>query len=344
MALEIKNKLTLRTQKSSKLTLAKVDQNFIFSETQTQAATNTLTYLGPSPSFPGWTISNTRLIEPGPQRFNGRISSGGPEVGYYYNYIGGNWYMADGVTISFQFSGTSSGYWGASPSFTYDWWTNLSNSYSNKVLSLSSQYTPDYWEYRIHSITYSNSTKTWGVVTTKLSGPTSSDVVAQYLYTVGYRTLEPPNSSYIYGWSASMPMVGGNFPNILGTFSPKIISTNDYILSINSATVQFKGATGHSGTYSTFYINLLAGSEVFATGTFSGKLTNNPGDPYNYNINYRTRPTGVSIDGGSVITITGKGEPGWGGINFGYGASASIAIFLTYQKFANAETGLDPIE
>jgi hypothetical protein len=216
---------------------------------------------------------------------------------------------------------------------TYDWWSNLSNGYSNKILQLSDTLsTANIWEYKIHSITYTSST--WNVTTTKVSGPTSSNLFSNRLYSIGYRTTEPPNTSYIYGWSASIPMSGLNFPVSIGSFLPSVISTSGYDLSITSATLQFVGAVPQNCPV--YGINLFANSELMASATSSGVNTTNQ--------KYRLRPTGLVMDGDSVITLTGTTYSTWGGITFSSATSSRIQLFVTYQKFPNAVTGFDPID
>lgn len=318
-----------RTEQASKLSAVDVDSNFYTQEAQTLASSNSLMYFGPSPSNTGWTISNSYYPStPRSGRFAASILPNAQNV------LGGNYNMVNGSTISFVFSATSSGF---SQSVTYDWWLNLRNGYNNMVFMLSGvNQLSTVWEYKIATMSYDSSASTWKLSGSKISGPTNSFIDHKYTYMVNYKTTEPPNASYLYTWTASIPMSGQNFPKTIGTFSPSIISNSDYILSISSATVQFIGATGaNSQVNPAFGINLLAGNDVMASATFSGT--------YSTNHRYKLRPTGLLVDGDSYISLTGTTFSSWGGITFSSGNSSRIHIVLTYQKLANADTGLEPI-
>jgi hypothetical protein len=335
MSIQIKTDLVFRTKQNTKLTIANADENLALVSAQVQSTTNTLMYIGPTPSNTGWTISNTSLSNPRSSTFNARITPSG------FNPIGASPYLVNGATFTFKFSGTSSGNLG-SQSLTYDWWANLNSNYSNKIFTLSEVNTPaNSWDYKIHAISYTSSI--WQVTTTQLSGPTNSSLSGNRLYTVGHRTVQPPNTSLTYGWSASIPMAGRNFPLTIGTMSPNVIYNSNYLVRVTSASVQFIGVTGVGEQVNPLFgINLNADldvdsyTETLATATFSGT--------YSQNRTYRLRPTNLMMDGDSVLYLTGTTYSAWSGINFVNSPTSRIAIFLTYTLFQKADTGLETIE
>lgn len=333
MAISIFTDIKYRTQQSSKLSAADVDSNFATTQAQSLASSNSIIYLGPSPSSYGWTVSNgwTNSNYPGNGRFTATIIPNG------YNIIGSNNFnLVNGTTFSFVFSATSSG---LSQSSTYGWWDNLRNGHRNMVFSLSSvQNTSQVWEYSISTMSYDASLMNWKFTGSKISGPTSGDLSRNNAYAVGYRTIQPPNTSLNYSWTASIPMSGRNFPITIGTMSPNVISNSNYLVKLSSASVQFVGMTTSSLSqiHPSFGINILGGDEVLATATFSGGT-------YSQNQIFRLRPTNLMVDGDTQISLTGITFSAWSGITFSNASSSRIAVFVTYQLIAN-DTGFDPID
>jgi hypothetical protein len=341
----IQQRLVLRRSKPQRLTIQEMDDNVQTQEAISLSSNNSVIYSGPFPE--GITASyDTSSTTTDYRPLSGRFSARIPYTDYNPFGETAYFYLPNGMTFSFRFSATAS--FGATAVDANSWWGNLSSSYTNKILSVSDiAYPANMYEYKISSMNYNATQSVWNVETTKVSGPTisySGNFKTDFLWTrgyvVGYRTIQPINTSFTYGWSASIPMVNRNFPFTIGTMTPNKISNPNYLVKVTSASVQFVGVNGVATQVNpTFAINLNTNlsvdsyTETLATATFSGT--------YSQNRTYRLRPTGLMMEGGSVLYLSSSSYTSWGGITFsGVTGSTRINIFLTYTLFDKVDTGL----